>query len=114
MFVSVPVPGGCNQVFPLEIYPMMQLTWSDHFTRLWFQWASDGGGNVSLSPRCDNDVEKKLMQYDIYVSYVNPSDMRAESLFSIIQAMSSVGNVKSNGQKVGCHSVTTAFYVTSF
>ena len=99
-FFPVPVPGGCNQVFDLEIDPNIRLTSTEYHTQVWFQWANVGGRPGDPPRSCEQKSLINRLSYDVYVGYVLENDDRVSALFEVVQSMMTAEQVQSSAQKV--------------
>ena len=99
-FFPVPVPGGCNQVFDLEIDPNIRLTSTEYHTQVWFQWANVGGRRGDPPRSCEQKSLINRLSYEVYVGYVLENDDRVSALFEVVQSMMTAEQVQSNAQKV--------------
>ncbi|KAK7099038.1 hypothetical protein V1264_003236 [Littorina saxatilis] len=93
---NAPVPGGCNQVFALEVDPNIRLTTADHRSQVWFQWASEGGRPAS----CEDAALTSRLNYDVYVKYVSSNDDSVEGLLGVVQDMMTADKIQSQAQKI--------------
>ena len=99
-FFTVPVPGGCNQVFDLEIDPNIRLTSFVYHTQVWFQWANVGGRRGGQPQSCEKKDVVKRLSYEVYVGYVSENDDGMDALLEVVGSMMTVQQIQSNSQKV--------------
>ncbi|KAL8592114.1 hypothetical protein ACOMHN_032584 [Nucella lapillus] len=97
---NVPVPGGCNQVFALEVDPNIRVTSADYNSQVWFQWANVGTAPGGVLPGCEEKAYERRLEYEVYVAYTGELDDRVSGLFDTVRSMASVQKIRSNAVKV--------------
>ncbi|XP_035827933.1 transmembrane 7 superfamily member 3 isoform X2 [Aplysia californica] len=98
--VDDPLPGGCNQVFNMELDPSIQLDYSDHWTKAWFQWSNFATADGELPLDCESPVLQTALEYKVYVLFMDQKNLHADHFFSSVQKMLTPGQVSSNGFEV--------------
>ncbi|XP_052411153.1 transmembrane 7 superfamily member 3 isoform X2 [Carassius gibelio] len=98
-----PVPGACNQEFPLEIDPNIYLQYNLFETMITFAPANIGYKREETPPACDVDVSSSTrwrLVYEVYQYFLPEGDLSEQSLISSLKRVANVQNVQDNGRKV--------------
>ncbi|XP_043086634.1 transmembrane 7 superfamily member 3 [Puntigrus tetrazona] len=98
-----PVPGACNQEFPLEIDPNIYLQYNLFETMITFAPANIGYGRGETPPACDVDVGSSTrwrLVYEVYQYFLPEGDLSEQSLISSLERVANVQNVQDNSRKV--------------
>ncbi|XP_054153189.1 transmembrane 7 superfamily member 3-like [Oppia nitens] len=84
---SDPIPGACNQEFPLSVSPFQRLYETSIMNRLDFQLANLGFN--------DDQCEKnhRNLRYDLYVYYLPQNDFTEREYFRSLSVMSNVTEI---------------------
>ncbi|XP_046394170.1 transmembrane 7 superfamily member 3-like [Ischnura elegans] len=90
--MNVPVPGGCNMVFPIEISPFLGISYDKIVVRVDLQAAS--------SPSIFESCEYSSVELEMYHSFLPERDYTPSTYFRQIRRMLTVDRIKSNGVKV--------------
>ncbi|KAI7792062.1 transmembrane 7 superfamily member 3 [Triplophysa rosa] len=95
-----PVPGACNQEFPLDIDPNIHLQYNLFETTITFAPANIGYARGQSPPACDVDMgsgTRWRLVYEVYQYFLPEGDLSEQSLIS---GMERVDNIQDNGRKV--------------
>ncbi|XP_026066135.1 transmembrane 7 superfamily member 3-like [Carassius auratus] len=98
-----PVPGACNQVFPLEIDPNIYLEYNLFETTITFAPANIGYRRGETPPACDVDTGSSTrwrLVYELYQYFLPEGDLSEQSLISGLERAANVQNVRDNSRKV--------------
>ncbi|KAK2893119.1 hypothetical protein Q8A67_013107 [Cirrhinus molitorella] len=98
-----PVPGACNQEFPLEIDPNIYLQYNLFETMITFAPANIGYGRGESPPACDVDMGSSTrwrLVYEVYQYFLPEGDLSVQSLISNMEKVANVQNVQDNSRKV--------------
>uniref|UniRef100_A0A673KTS5 Transmembrane 7 superfamily member 3-like n=1 Tax=Sinocyclocheilus rhinocerous TaxID=307959 RepID=A0A673KTS5_9TELE len=98
-----PVPGACNQEFPLEIDPNIYLQYNLFETMITFAPANIGYGRGEIPPACDVDMGSSTrwrLVYEVYQYFLPEGDLSEQSLISSLEKVANVQNVQDNSRKV--------------
>uniref|UniRef100_A0A8C2CN69 Transmembrane 7 superfamily member 3 n=1 Tax=Cyprinus carpio TaxID=7962 RepID=A0A8C2CN69_CYPCA len=98
-----PVPGACNQEFPLEIDPNIYLQYNLFETTITFAPANIGYGRGESPPACDVDTDSSTrwrLVYELYQYFLPEGDLSEQSLISSLERAANVQNMQDNGRKV--------------
>ncbi|XP_016366458.1 transmembrane 7 superfamily member 3-like [Sinocyclocheilus rhinocerous] len=98
-----PVPGACNQEFPLEIDPNIYLQYNLFETTITFAPANIGYGRGESPPACDVDMGSSTrwrLVYELYQYFLPEGDLSEQSLISSLERAANVQNVQDNSRKV--------------
>jgi hypothetical protein len=120
-----PIPGGCNEEFPLEISPFLRLYANQYVNRLEYQFANIGsydkcfaknnlyfisslfliqtflskGAPKGFKPlKCDKS--QYLIKYDIYAYFLKENDFSETEYFRAITLMSNESDIKQSAIRV--------------
>ncbi|XP_050962890.1 transmembrane 7 superfamily member 3 [Labeo rohita] len=98
-----PVPGACNQEFPLEIDPNIYVQYNLFETTITFAPANIGYGRGESPPPCDVDMGSSTrwrLVYEVYQYFLPEGDLSEQSLISNMEKVANVQNVQDNSRKV--------------
>lgn len=98
-----PVPGACNQEFPMEIDPNIYLKYNLFETTITFAPANLGYGRLEIPPACDVQTDSSTrwrLVYEVYQFFLPESDQSEQSLISSMERVANVQNVQDNSRKV--------------
>ncbi|XP_051976692.1 transmembrane 7 superfamily member 3-like isoform X2 [Xyrauchen texanus] len=97
-----PVPGACNQEFPLDIDPNIYLQYNLFETTISFAPANIGYARGGTPPACDVAMDASTrwrLVYDVYQFFLPEGDQSEQSLISGVERMANVENIQENSRK---------------
>ncbi|XP_056604476.1 transmembrane 7 superfamily member 3 [Triplophysa dalaica] len=98
-----PVPGACNQEFPLDIDPNIHLQYNLFETTITFAPANIGYARGQSPPACDVDMgsgTRWRLVYEVYQYFLPEGDLSEESLISGMERVANIQNIQDNSRKV--------------
>ncbi|XP_047356408.1 transmembrane 7 superfamily member 3-like [Vespa velutina] len=95
---QVPVPGGCNMEFNIEVAPYQKLFVNDSIVILDSQSAS--------LPLTSNEIERRCIFPETYHFFLTKHDYSIESYFNAISSMLTVTDILRNGKKIPAPSIS--------
>ncbi|XP_023237632.1 transmembrane 7 superfamily member 3-like [Centruroides sculpturatus] len=95
---EVPIPGGCNIEFPIEISPFLKILFGRAITHLEYQHANVGYKRNQHSPPCS--ITAREFSYDVYVYFLDENDFSEESYFKALVTMTDLNNIYSVAKKI--------------
>ncbi|KAH9500478.1 hypothetical protein Btru_072015 [Bulinus truncatus] len=95
-----PLPGGCNQVFNLEVDPSIVLLPRPQRTDVWFQWANLATPIGVMPYNCEDPIVRNTLTYDAYVYFLASRDQSQDEFISGVKKMLKASDIVSNGIKV--------------
>ncbi|XP_051546539.1 transmembrane 7 superfamily member 3-like isoform X2 [Myxocyprinus asiaticus] len=98
-----PVPGACNQEFPLDIDPNIYLQYNLFETTISFAPANIGYTRGGTPPACDVGTDASTrwrLVYDVYQFFLPEGDQSEQSLISGVERVANVENIQDNSRKV--------------
>lgn len=95
LFITVPVPGGCNMEFAVETAPWLQLNVTGGMVTVNSQPAR---GSTSWGRR--GSCNLPFLHYQGYHLYLPEQDFCRETYFNFVHKMLTVNRIKQNGRKV--------------
>ncbi|XP_051544416.1 transmembrane 7 superfamily member 3-like isoform X1 [Myxocyprinus asiaticus] len=98
-----PVPGACNQEFPLDIDPNIYLQYNLFETTISFAPANIGYARGETPPACDVDMGSSTrwrLVYEVYQYFLPEGDQSGQSLISGMERVANVKSIQDNSRKV--------------
>lgn len=98
-----PVPGACNQEFPLDIDPNIYLQYNLFETIVTFAPANIGYARGQSPPACDVDTgsgTRWRLVYEVYQYFLPEGDLSEQSLISGMERVANIQNIQDNSRKV--------------
>ncbi|XP_051974325.1 transmembrane 7 superfamily member 3-like [Xyrauchen texanus] len=98
-----PVPGACNQEFPLDIDPNIYLQYNLFETTISFAPANIGYARGETPPACDVDMGSSTrwrLVYEVYQYFLTEGDQSWQSLISGMERVANVKSIRDNSRKV--------------
>ncbi|KAI5614902.1 transmembrane 7 superfamily member 3 [Silurus asotus] len=98
-----PVPGACNQEFPLEIDPNIYLLYNLYETTIRFAPANIGYARGTSPPACDVETDlssRWRLEYDVYQFFLPESDLSERMMIKGMETVARGMNMMENGRKL--------------
>ncbi|XP_064634902.1 transmembrane 7 superfamily member 3-like isoform X1 [Lineus longissimus] len=95
-----PVPGACNQEFPLPNDPNIHLSYGQSTVRLSFQYANIGTMRGSTEPDCEDSSVWKSLQYEVFQLYLNEGDLSESHFQMSVARMTDLETIRNHAYKV--------------
>ncbi|KAK3779945.1 hypothetical protein RRG08_054198 [Elysia crispata] len=96
-----PVPGGCNQVFNLELDPSIVV---DHMrpyrSRVFFQWANQAAPQGEKLPGCEDSQIVDNLEYEVYIYFMQERDLGEDEFLRAISKMLRPEDLEEHGTKI--------------
>ncbi|KAK6972861.1 transmembrane 7 superfamily member 3 [Biomphalaria glabrata] len=99
-FPDDPLPGGCNQVFNLEVDPSIVLLSKLKRTDVWFQWASLAVPIGQDPINCELQKVRDSLTYDVYTYFLSARDQSLEEFIHATKKMLTTNDIIKYGTKV--------------
>ena len=116
LIYSDPVPGACNQEFPMEYDPNVILSHNPNIASMKYQYSNGGFPRVpdsSSEPDCESQWD--AITYDIYLYYMPSTNPNYAEHYTAIKRMTHPADIEKFGKKVslvsrGCGSTSYGWF----
>ncbi|XP_063237459.1 transmembrane 7 superfamily member 3-like isoform X1 [Bacillus rossius redtenbacheri] len=88
---NVPIPGGCNMEFSVEVAPFLRVSYDSSIVTVDSQRAAVAG---------DQYCETHLADQKVYHAYVTERDFSSETYFAALRSMMSDTNISRHAQEI--------------
>ncbi|RUS74155.1 hypothetical protein EGW08_018070, partial [Elysia chlorotica] len=96
-----PIPGGCNQVFNLELDQSVVVDHGRPYrAHIFFQWANQATPQREDLPKCENSQIIANLEYEVYVYFMQGRDLSEVSFLRAVQRMLRPEDVAAHGTKI--------------
>ncbi|GFO01262.1 transmembrane 7 superfamily member 3-like [Plakobranchus ocellatus] len=96
-----PIPGGCNQIFNLELDPSIVLKNDKRYrTTVMFQWANLARPQGVPLPDCEDNLVGSNLVYDVYVYFMQQKDLEEDEFIRSVQRMLRPEDLVEHGTKI--------------
>ncbi|XP_076329254.1 transmembrane 7 superfamily member 3-like [Tachypleus tridentatus] len=95
---NVPIPGGCNMEFPVEISPFLRVYYDYINTRVEFQHARLPSSRGKPRVSCDTSI--MFLSYQLYVYFLGENDYSEKTYFDGITAVTNITSIKKHASLV--------------